>query len=267
MSRAPGAEPAGPMGAGGMLALASAVAFGATTPFVQRFGRGIGPFATAALLYAGAALFSAIPRARREPALLRTGDLPRLAAVATLGAVVAPVALAWGLQRTSGVSASLLLNLEAVFTVLLARALWAEPIGGRSGAALLAMTAGGGLLVASGQASSPGTGLGALAVIGATLAWAADNAVGRPLADSGPDARRSGEERARSARIGNARGRVWRALAAGCLDDRPRGMRRTGLRRQPHALPSSAAGDRRRANRIDLRGRSVRRGHARVGPG
>ncbi len=177
----------GPMSAGGALALVSAVAFGATTPFVQRFGRGLGPFTTAALLYGGAALFSALPRPRREPATLRPGDLPRLMVVALLGAVVAPVALAWGLQRTSGVSASLLLNLEAVFTVFLARVLWSEPIGARAGAALLAMTAGGALLVASSTLSSPpGAGWGALAVVGATLAWAADNAVGRPLADRDP---------------------------------------------------------------------------------
>jgi drug/metabolite transporter (DMT)-like permease len=175
-----------PMSAGGVLALASAVAFGATTPIVQRFGRGLGPFATAALLYGGAALFSALPRAGRERAGLRRSDLPRLVVVAALGAVVAPVALAWGLQRTSGVSASLLLNLEAVFTVLLARALWSEPIGARAGGALLAMTAGGGLLVAAAPSSRPGAGWGALAVIGATLAWAADNAVGRPLADRDP---------------------------------------------------------------------------------
>lgn len=177
----------GPMSAGGVLALASAVAFGATTPFVQRFGRGLGPFTTAALLYGGAALFSAWPRAHRPPAPLRPGDLPRLGVVAALGAVVAPVALAWGLQHTSGVSASLLLNLEAVFTVLLARALWSEPIGARAGGALLAMTAGGALLVASSTRSSPpGSGWGALAVVGATVAWAADNAVGRPLADRDP---------------------------------------------------------------------------------
>ena len=46
-------------------------------------------------------------------------------------AIAAPVALAWGLQHTSGVVASLLLSLEAVFTVLLARAIWSEPIGVR----------------------------------------------------------------------------------------------------------------------------------------
>ena len=181
--------PAGPMSAGGLLALASAIAFGATTPFVQRFGRGVGPFATAALLYGGAALFSAVPRPGRERPALRATDLRRLIAVALLGALVAPVALAWGLQRTSGVHASLLLNLEAVFTVLLARALWAEPIGTRVGVALLAMTAGGALLVAAGASGPFSTGAGGwggLAVVVATLAWAADNTVGRPLADRSP---------------------------------------------------------------------------------
>jgi drug/metabolite transporter (DMT)-like permease len=188
---APAREP-GPMSAGGALAVASAVAFGATTPFVQRFGRGLGPFATAALLYGGASLFSALsglfPLARPRPAqaALRPRDLPRLLLVASLGAVVAPVALAWGLQHTSGVFASLLLNLEAVFTVLLAAMLWHEPIGARAGRALVAMVAGGALLVVAGPVSGGAAGWGALAVVGATLAWSADNTVGRPLADRDP---------------------------------------------------------------------------------
>jgi drug/metabolite transporter (DMT)-like permease len=48
------------------------------------------------------------------------------------------------------------------------------------------MTAGGALLVAGGVASGPNAGWGALAVVIATFAWAADNAVGRPLADRDP---------------------------------------------------------------------------------
>jgi drug/metabolite transporter (DMT)-like permease len=178
--------PARPMRAGSLLALASAALFGAATPLVQRLGQGLGPFTTAALLYAGAALSSAVLRARSRGAGLRRSDLPRLLLVASLGAVVAPVALAWGLQRTSGVGASLLLNLEAVFTALLARALWSEPIGGRAGAAVLVMTAGGALLIGGAPSSNPGAVWGGLAIIGATLAWAADNAAGRPLADRDP---------------------------------------------------------------------------------
>jgi drug/metabolite transporter (DMT)-like permease len=106
--------------------------------------------------------------------------------VALLGAVVAPVALAWGLQRTSGVTASLLLNLEAVFTVLLARLVWREPVGARVGVAVALMVVAGVLLVWQGRAASVASGWGALAVAGATLAWAGDNVLGRPLADRDP---------------------------------------------------------------------------------
>ncbi len=187
------------MTAGGALALLAALAFGAVAPLVQWFGRGAGPFVTAALLYGGAAAFSGAwvvlgpgrqedDGAHDEDARLQRTDLPRLLAVAFLGAVAAPVALAWGLQRTSGVAAALLLNLEAVFTVLLARVVWAEPIGRRVAVALLAMTAGGAILLArdaswTAAAAGPGGLLGILAIALATLGWAADNVVGKPLAD------------------------------------------------------------------------------------
>jgi drug/metabolite transporter (DMT)-like permease len=178
-----------PIVAGGALALASAVAFGATTPLVQRFGRGVGPFMTAALLYGGAAMVSAVRGDRLRGTLeapLRRSDAGRVLAVALLGAVAAPMAFAWGLQRTSGVTAALLLNLEAVFTVLLARLLWHEPLGGRVGLAVTAMVCGGALLVLDGRGASLAAGWGALAVALATLAWAGDNVVGRPLADRDP---------------------------------------------------------------------------------
>lgn len=175
-----------PIAAAGALAVASAVAFGASTPMVQRLGHGVGPFTTAALLYGGAALASALS-ARARPGLgLRASDLRRVAAVAALGAVVGPVALAWGLQRCSGVAASLLLNLEAVFTVLLARALWSEPIGARVAVALAAMTGGGALLVIERGPPVSGSVAGAVAVLVATAAWAADNTLGRPLSERDP---------------------------------------------------------------------------------
>ncbi|HEY8090946.1 MAG TPA: DMT family transporter [Polyangiaceae bacterium] len=174
-----------PFVAGGLLALLSAAAFGASAPLVQRFGHDVGPFTTAALLYVGAALASVSLR-RSGDAPLRGGALGRVAVVALLGAVVAPVCLAWGLQRTSGVTAALLLNLEALFTVLLAWAIWREPIGPRVGLAALAMASGGALLVVDGRILSAAAGWGALAVVAATVAWAADNVVGRPLADRDP---------------------------------------------------------------------------------
>ena len=114
--------------AGAWVAVLAAVAFGVTTPLIKRFGEGVGPFATAALLYAGAAGASLTGPSRGE-ALVRRGRLYRLFGIAVIGAVLAPASLAWGLQHTSATpTASLLLNFEAVFTVLLARVCFAEPI-------------------------------------------------------------------------------------------------------------------------------------------
>lgn len=53
--------------AGGLLAVTAAALFGASTPFVQKAGVGVGPFATAALLYLGAALVGAPSPPRSGP--------------------------------------------------------------------------------------------------------------------------------------------------------------------------------------------------------
>ena len=175
---------------GVLLALAAALAFGATTPIIAWAGREVGPFATAALLYAGAALITGALRwfARAPGPPLRRGDLPRVVGVAIAGAAVAPVLLAWGLQRAGATVGSLLLNLEAVFTVLLARAVFREPIGRHIATAVVAMVAGGAVLVldvARDGLAAAGV-AGALAVAAATLGWAIDNALTRPLAEREP---------------------------------------------------------------------------------
>ena len=119
---------------GGFLAVLAAVAFGAVVPLTQRAGHQVGPFFTAALLYGGACGFAgatALATRRVRRVALRRGDTARVVVVAVLGAAVAPTLLAWGLQRVAGTTAALLLNFEAVFTVLLARAIWREPFGPR----------------------------------------------------------------------------------------------------------------------------------------
>jgi drug/metabolite transporter (DMT)-like permease len=170
---------------GALSAVAAAVLFGVTTPFIQRAGSGAGPVPTAALLYAGAAFASVDLRRRSDrEAPVRTSSLPRLFVVAMFGAFVAPVCLAWGLQRTGAVGASLLLNLEAAFTVLLGWLLFREHVGRRAGAALALMAVAGACLVF--RASPEGFGWGAIAIVAATLAWSFDNALTRPLADLDP---------------------------------------------------------------------------------
>lgn len=172
---------------GGALALLAAALFGISTPIVQLFGKGLGPFTTAALLYAGAALVGALSRKSPErEARLAAADTPRLLAIAALGAVAGPVALAWGLQRTSGASASLMLTLEAVFTALLARLLYRESMDRRVLTAMALLVAGGATLVFD-QGRFGGIQLAGLAaVLVATAAWGADNTLSRALAERDP---------------------------------------------------------------------------------
>lgn len=172
---------------GGLLALLAGVLFGVSTPLVQRQGAGLGAFATAALLYAGATALGALSRKRIErEARLQRRDLPRLLAVAGFGAVIGPVALAWGLQRTSATSASLMLALEALFTAGLACWLYQEHLGKRVLAAMALLLTGGTVLVLDQGRGGETQAWGLLAVLAAAAAWGADNALSRALADRDP---------------------------------------------------------------------------------
>lgn len=170
-----------------MLAAAAAVAFGMTTPAIAWASRDAGPLTTAALLYIGAALVALAMRlGKRSGGSLRRSDVPRIIAVAIAGAAIAPTCLAWGLARAGATAGSLVLNLEAVFTVVFAWLVFREPLGRRVLLAVGIMALAGGLLAldAAGQSE---TGLsGALVVLAATIAWAIDNTLTRPLAERDP---------------------------------------------------------------------------------
>jgi drug/metabolite transporter (DMT)-like permease len=172
---------------GGLLALLAAALFGLSTPMVQSLGKGIGSFTTAALLYAGAAGVAwVLRRPAAKEAGIQKSDWPRLFAMAGSGAVVGPVALAWGLQHTSGSSASLMLTLEAVFTAVLAWRWYGETLDRRVIWAVLLMLAGGVVLVIEQGALGQVQLWGLLAVMLATVAWGVDNTLSRGVADRDP---------------------------------------------------------------------------------
>lgn len=172
---------------GGALALLAALLFGASTPLVQLAGRGLGSFTTACLLYVGAAVMGALLRrpVDREAAV-RRDDLGRMLLMAAFGAVIGPVALAWGLQHTGGTGASLMLTLEALFTAVLAHALYGETLDRRVRVALLLLGAGGAMLVIDHGGSGRDELGGLLAVLVATAAWGIDNTLSRALAERDP---------------------------------------------------------------------------------
>ena len=172
---------------GGLLALLAAILFGISTPAVQRVGAGLGAFTTAALLYAGAALIGAVSlRTAAHEARVQRSDIPRLVAMAGFGAALGPVALAWGLQHTSGASASLMLTLEALFTATLAWRLYSETMDRRVWAAMFLLLAGGMALVLDQGLQGGVQLLGLLAVLLATVAWGVDNTLSRGLAERDP---------------------------------------------------------------------------------
>jgi drug/metabolite transporter (DMT)-like permease len=90
------------------------------------------------------------------------------------GGILAPVLLLYGLQRTLASNASLLLNLESVFTMLLAWLVFHENLDRRFALGIAGIFAGGALISWQGYLTS-GDIVGPLAVAGACLCWAIDN--------------------------------------------------------------------------------------------
>jgi drug/metabolite transporter (DMT)-like permease len=170
------------------LAALAALLFGATTPLIKRAGGDMGPLVVGALLYLGASLESWIATlfARSSPGTRWTvrGAGPRLALIALVGAAAAPALLVAGLARTDAATASLLLALEAPFTLLLARAVLGEHLGARVVLAA-ALIFGAAVLLAAPRGASAEL-MGVALVAAATLAWATDNLLSRALADDDP---------------------------------------------------------------------------------
>jgi len=164
------------------MGLLSALLFGATAPLAKMLLGASGPLALAGLFYLGA-FAATLFASRREEAKLRRGDLPWLAASVICGGLAAPALLLLGLAHTSAVIASLMLNLEAPFTMLLGVIAFGEHLSARE-------TAGSALILGAaallGPVSLQGTAAGAALVALACLLWAVDNNCSAKLALKDP---------------------------------------------------------------------------------
>ena len=169
------------------MALGAAALFGASTPLAKLLLTDIAPWLLAALLYLGAGLglagiliFRRWSGAPRREAALGRADLPWLAAVVLAGGVVAPVLLMVGLSGVSAAVASLLLNLEGLFTILIAWRMFGENLGRRIALGAALILAGATLLSWRGE-GGPAAPIAIAAIAGACLAWAIDNNLTRRL--------------------------------------------------------------------------------------
>lgn len=174
------------------MALASAALFGASTPLAKLLlGDGVDPWLLAGLLYLGSGLGLGTVHLLRgafgipaSEAPLRRGDVPWLVLVVLTGGVVGPLLLMLGLSRTPASSAALLLNVEGLATMAIAWIVFKENVDRRLLLGALAILAGAVLL--SWQGGPAGIGVGALAIIGACVAWGIDNNLTRRLSSADP---------------------------------------------------------------------------------
>ena len=168
-------------------ALLSAALFGASTPLAKLLVGSISPLALAGLLYLGSGIGLAawlIVR-RKIPAGLPRADWLWLAGAIATGGLLGPALLMYGLARTEAATASLLLNLEAVFTASLAWLVFRENVDRRVLAGMAAIVAGGVVLSWEQMPQARGV-AGPLLIAAACFAWALDNNLTRRI--SGGDA-------------------------------------------------------------------------------
>ncbi len=204
---------------GTLQGLLAAALFGLSAPLSKLLLGSVPPELLAGLLYAGAAValgaYTAV-RPRPTEARLRRTDLPILGTITLCGGVLAPVAMLSGLDRTSAVAGSLLLNLEAPFTILLALVVFGEFLDRRSKAAA-AVIIGGAVLLSVGPGAVRADVVGAVLIGGACALWALDNNLTQRLSGRDPFAvvrTKAAVAAAVNLALALARGAAWPATAA-----------------------------------------------------
>ena len=158
-------------------AVLAAVLFGAATPFASRVVGEASPQVLAGLLYLGSGLLlgasmMAWPTRRQAPLTRR--EIPALAGAIFFGGGLGPLLLMVGLRSTPAPTASLLLNLEVVFTAVIAWVIFHESVDRRVAVGFALIVAGGAVLSWNDHGSL-GLPAGALAVAAACGCWAIDN--------------------------------------------------------------------------------------------
>jgi drug/metabolite transporter (DMT)-like permease len=165
---------------GALCGLAGAALFGVSAPLAKLLLPETGPLLLAGLLYLGGGLgLSAAALIRRASgrsleARLERGDAKYLVGIIALGGIAGPILMLFGLGRVSAMAGSLLLNLEAPFTIVLAVVLFGDHLGLRPAIAA-AFIVGGAIVLGWQPGELRGEWTGAIAIAGASACWGIDN--------------------------------------------------------------------------------------------
>lgn len=174
-------------------ALAAALLFGASTPLAKTLTGAISLILLAGLLYLGSGLgLAGVLLARRlargagpteptRPAIPRR-EIPWLLGAIVAGGVAGPAFLMTGLAQTGAAPASLLLNVEGVFTALIAWIVFKENADRQIVLGMIVIVAGGMLL--SWQPDAASLSPSALLIVAACACWAIDNNLTRNVSSN-----------------------------------------------------------------------------------
>ena len=170
-----------------LAALGAAILFGSSTPFAKQLVGDISPLLLAGLLYLGSGIGLVATRLIKDRGWKVSGLLKKdrawLVGAIGFGGIIAPILLMIGLVEISAATASLLLNLEAVLTAVLAWIFFKESTDRRIIFGMFLIVAGGIVLSWPGQLT-PQNWIGSLAIAGACLCWAIDNNLTRKISSA-----------------------------------------------------------------------------------
>ncbi len=170
-----------------LAALGAAILFGGSTPFAKQLVGDVSPLLLAGILYLGSGVGLVFARLIKDKGWRSSGLINKewlwLMGAICFGGVVGPTLLMIGLIHTSAASASLLLNLEAVLTAVLAWVFFKEATDRRIILGMLLIVAGGIVLTLSSQLTLQSW-HGSLAIAGACLCWAIDNNMTRKISSA-----------------------------------------------------------------------------------
>lgn len=174
-----------------LIALAAAALFGISTPITKLLIGDVSPVLLAAWLYLGSGTGLILILAVRsltcsqvQEAKLNRNEVPWLAGTVVFGGVIGPILMLLGLVSTDAASASLLLNLEAVATLLIAWLVFREHVDHRLFLGATSIVAGAVLISLDGGIGKGGWGVPLIAL--ACVSWGIDNNLTRKIAHVDP---------------------------------------------------------------------------------
>jgi drug/metabolite transporter (DMT)-like permease len=173
-----------------LFAFGAAALFGLSTPFAKVLLSGLPPVMLAGVLYLGSGIGLTLLRTVRrlrgaQSVPLTRSDAPWLGGAVLFGGVLGPVLLMVGLRTTSASTTALLLNLEGVFTALLAWFVFRENFDRRI-ALGMAFIVGGGVVLSWQSSEGFRLSAGALTAAAACLCWAIDNNLTQKVSAADP---------------------------------------------------------------------------------